>query len=90
VDDCYKEQLAGSIQKHAGATAQLSDSEVLTIAVAGQWRVGVPWASERGVVRWVNEHGRGLFPTMIARSAFNERVRWWVRLSFCNRWWGHG
>ena len=76
VDECYKAEIAGRLHKHGGAKAQLSDSEVLTIALAGQWRVGVPWASERGVVRWVNEHGRGLFPKMIERSAFNERVRW--------------
>jgi len=76
VDDVYKDKIAGKIKKHAGATARLSDSEVLTIAIAGQWRVGVPWASERGVVRWVKAHGQGLFPQMIGRSAFNARVRW--------------
>lgn len=76
VDDCYKAQIAGSIHKHAGAEAQLSDSEVLTLAIAGQWRKGVPWDSERGLVRWVQAHGRGLFPQMLERSAFNARVRW--------------
>jgi hypothetical protein len=53
----------------------MSDSEVLTIAIAGQWRVGVPWQSERGVVRYLQAHGRGWFPQMLQRSAFNERVR---------------
>ena len=76
VDDCYKAHIAQHIHKHAGASAHLSDSEVLTIALAGQWRAGVPWTSERGVVRWVRAHGRGLFPTMLERSAFNVRVRW--------------
>jgi len=76
VDDCYKGHIAGQMVKHAGAVAQLSDSEVLTIALAGQWRVGVPWASERGVVRWVRGHGLGMFPQMLARRGFNERVRW--------------
>jgi hypothetical protein len=76
VDDCYKAHMAGKIEKHAGAVARLSDSEVLTIALAGQWRVGVPWASERGTVRWVRTHGRRMFPQMLERSAFNERVRW--------------
>ncbi len=47
VDDCYTAQLAGQVHKHAGAMEQLSDREVLTIAIAGQWRVGVPWQSER-------------------------------------------
>src|SRR5438105_7702716 len=36
---------------------------------------GVPWASERGTVRWVRAHGRRMFPQMLERSAFNERVR---------------
>ena len=76
VDDCYKANIAGQISRHAGAQQQLSDSEVLTIALAGQWRVGVAWASERGVVRWVNRYGRGMFPGMLQRSAFNARVRW--------------
>ncbi len=30
VDDCYKAKIGGQVRKHAGATAQLSDSEVLT------------------------------------------------------------
>jgi hypothetical protein len=75
-DDCYKAKIAQHIHKQAGAAARLSDSEVLTIALAGEWRVGVPWQSERGVVRWVNQHGRALFPQRLQRSAFNERVRW--------------
>jgi hypothetical protein len=53
----------------------MSDSEVLTVAIAGQWRIGVPWSSERGLVRYINAHGRDMFPTMLQRSAFNERVR---------------
>ncbi len=76
VDDWYKQSVAGDIHKQAGAVARLSDSEVLTIAIAGCWRVGVPWQSERGVVRWMQMHGRGMFPQMIGRSAFNARVRW--------------
>ena len=76
VDDWYKEDVRPHLVKHAGAEAQLSDSEVLTIALAGQWRVGVPWGSERGLVRWMQSHGRGMFPKMIGRSAFNARVRW--------------
>ena len=46
-DDWYKAELAGQLHKHAGATAQMSDSEVLTVMLAGQWRKGVPWSSER-------------------------------------------
>jgi hypothetical protein len=76
VDDLYKEHVARKVKKHAGAAARLSDSEVLTIALAGQWRTGVPWDSERSVVRWVRKHGQHLFPKMLERSAFNRRVGW--------------
>jgi hypothetical protein len=76
VDDWYKAELEAEIVKHAGAEPRLSDSEVLTIGLAGRWKVGVPWQSERGMVRWMQEQGRGLFPQMIGRSAFNARVRW--------------
>jgi hypothetical protein len=75
VDDWYKAAIAAEVNKHAGGAVRLSDSEVLTIALVGQWRVGVPWHSERGLVRWVQRHGRGMFPRMIGKSAFNRRVR---------------
>src|SRR5215212_8630462 len=75
VDDWYKQEIAQEVNKHAGGAIQLSDSEVLTLGIVGQWRVGVPWQSERGLVRWVQEHGRGMFPKMIGKSAFNRRVR---------------
>ena len=75
VDDWYKQELGGVVNKHVGGAIHLSDSEVLTLALVGQWRVGVPWQSERGLVRWVQQQGRGLFPQMIGKSAFNQRVR---------------
>ena len=75
-DDWYKAELAGELHKHAGATVQMSDSEVLTVMLAGQWRKGVPWSSERGILRWLEAHGRGLFPRLLKRSGFNERGRW--------------
>ena len=76
MDDCYKAHIAHKVRKDAGAPARLSASEVMTIALAGQWRKGVPWDSERSLVKWMNEHGRGVFPNMLQRSAFNRRVRW--------------
>lgn len=73
VDDWYKQ--FGTLRRKRGAPTRMSDSEVLTVALVGQWRVGVPWRSERGVVRYMQHHGRGWFPTMLERSAFNQRVR---------------
>lgn len=75
VDDWYRSQIQDRMQRRRGGKQRMSDSEVLTVALAGQWRVGVPWQSERGVVRYMQTHGRGWFPTMLGRSAFNERVR---------------
>lgn len=75
VDDWCKGEGEASLVRHRGGKLGMRDSEVLTIAIAGQWRGNVPWASERGVVRYMQTHGRGWFPQMLGRSAFNRRVR---------------
>jgi hypothetical protein len=75
IDDWYKHYIATLKPRRCGKTATMSDSEVLTVAIAGQWCVGVPWRSERGVVRYMGRHGRSWFPTMLERSGFNRRVR---------------
>ncbi len=75
VDDWYKEGIAAQMKRRVGAKPRMRDSEVLTVALAGQWRVGVPWQSERGLVRCLDAHWRGMFPTMLGRSGFNKRVR---------------
>src|SRR5690606_1695958 len=75
VDDWYKARIEPLMPRRKGGQQQMSDSEGMTVALAGQWRVGVPWQSERGVVRYMHPYGRGWFPTMLERSAFNERVR---------------
>jgi hypothetical protein len=74
VDDWYNEKIVG-LKPKVGAPARMSDSEVLTVALAGQWRVGLPWQSERGLVRYLQTHGREMFPTMLGKSGFNQRVR---------------
>ena len=75
VDDWYKAEIAVSMRRRKAGKLKMSDSEVLTVALAGQWRVGVPWQSERGLVRYLQAHGRGWFPEMLQRSAFNLRLR---------------
>lgn len=75
VDDWYKASWAKSMQRQQGRRATMSDSEVLTLAIVGQWRVGVPWQSERGLVRYMQQHGQGWFPRMLGHSGFNQRVR---------------
>jgi hypothetical protein len=87
IDDWYKVELVKQLHKHAGARAEMSDSEVLTIMIAGQWRKGVAWSSERGLLRWLDKHGRGLFPRLLKRSAFNERGRWlWGAYILLQQW----
>lgn len=75
IDDWYKGEMAEQMSRHAGPELKLSDSEVLTLAIAGQWRIGVPWQSERGLVRYMLHNGLGWFPQMLNRSQFNQRVR---------------
>jgi hypothetical protein len=83
VDDWYKQAAAGE-KSALGNPGQLSDSEVLTLGVVGQWRVGVPWRSERGMVRYMTRQGRAWFPKMLKASGYNYRFRqlwrWFVRL----------
>jgi len=75
VDDWYKYEGASKLARRKAGELKMSDSEVLTVAIAAQWRVGVPWQSERGVVRYLQAHGQRWFPKMLQKSAFNERVR---------------
>ncbi len=75
VDDWYKAEIAASMSRRKAGKIKMSDSEVLTVALAGQWRIGVPWQSERGLVRYLQAHGRHWFPGMLERSAFNQRLR---------------
>jgi len=75
IDDWYNTEESVQVAKHAGAVQAMSDSEVLTMMVASQWRVGVVWRSERGMLRWLEAYGRGMFPRLLKRSAFNERGR---------------
>lgn len=75
IDDWYKQAIAQHKAIKGGIQERMSDSEVLTVAIAGQWRKGVAWTSERSLVRYMQRHGRHWFPTMLNRSAFNRRVR---------------
>ena len=75
VDDLYQSDIHPRLPACGGPAAQMSDSEVLCLGLAGQWRSGVPWKSERGIMRYVRKHLRHLFPTVLTQSAFNRRLR---------------
>jgi len=75
VDDLYQSHIQPCMPACGGPPAQMSDSEVLCLGLAVQWRSGVPWKSERGIMRYVRKHLRHLFPTVLTQSAFNRRLR---------------
>ena len=72
VDDGYR-QHAGPVRAHLpGRPGELSDSEVLTLALLAQWQ---PSGSERQFIAWAAKHWRAYFPRLLSQSAFNRRVR---------------
>ena len=75
VDDLYQSHIIPCMPACGGPQAQMSDSEVLCLGLAAQWRSGVPWHSERGLLRYVRKHLRHLFPSVLTQSAFNRRLR---------------
>ena len=75
VDDVYQSHIRPQMPLCGGPPALMSDSEVLCLGLAAQWRSGVPWKSERGILRYVRKHLRPLFPTLLTQSAFNRRLR---------------
>jgi hypothetical protein len=75
VDDLYQSHVRPALPVCGGAAPKLSDSEVLCIGLAAQWRSGVAWKSERGCLRYLRKHGRALFPELTSQSAFNRRIR---------------
>jgi hypothetical protein len=75
VDDLYQQVIAARMPICGGPLPALSDSEVLCLGLAAQWRSGVAWQSERGFVRYACKYLRPLFPGLTTQSAFNRRLR---------------
>src|SRR5712692_2783243 len=57
---------------HPGPQASLSRSEVITLALFGQW---VQFPSERAFYRYAQQHLRAAFPQLPDRSQFNRLLR---------------
>lgn len=55
-----------------GPPPSLSRSELLTLALFGQWQ---GFGSERGFYRYARRHLRAAFPTLPAREPFNRQLR---------------
>jgi hypothetical protein len=71
VDDLYWAHYAHLKPSRPGKHPELSDSEVLTLALCAQWF----GPSERAFIRYVKEHWRGYFPRLLSQSAYNRRCR---------------
>jgi hypothetical protein len=71
VDDFCQSQ-AMTWDRHTGLQAALSCSEVVTLALSGQF---VQFPSERAFFRYAQHHLRVAFPTLPHRSQFNRLQR---------------
>ena len=70
VDDFCKTSLP--CEEHPGPQARLSRSEVLTLAIFGQWQT---FGSERGFDRYARRHLRAAFPQVPTREQLNRHIR---------------
>jgi len=70
VDDFCRAYLVPLLS--TGPEASLSRSEVITLAVFGQW---MRFESERSFFRWAKKHLKGAFPTLVNRTQFNRQMR---------------
>jgi hypothetical protein len=59
-------------EPHPGPQAALSRSEVVTLALFGQWQ---SFGSERGLYRYAQRHLRAAFPSLPTREQCNRQVR---------------
>jgi DDE family transposase len=75
VDDLYQQRIAPQMPARGGPAPKLSDSEMLCLGLAAQWRSGVQWKTERGFLRYVRKHLHPMFPGLTSQSAFNRRLR---------------
>jgi hypothetical protein len=70
VDAFCKEHLPP--ERQTGHAASLARSEVVTLALFGQWR---QFPSETAFYRWATKHLRPLFPTLPSRPQLNRLLR---------------
>lgn len=70
VDDFCQSSLP--LESRPGPPAALSRSEVLTLAIFGQWQ---GFGSERGFYRYAQRHLRPAFPSLPTRPQFNRQLR---------------
>jgi hypothetical protein len=71
-DEVYQREIAPKLGPRPGARPKLSDGEVLTLAILGQWH---GHRCERCFLGYVRRHWHGYFPRLTSQSAFNRRAR---------------
>jgi hypothetical protein len=72
VDDLFQQHCARRKPRRPGHRPELSDSEVLALALLAQWW---PGNSERAFCAYAAGHWRPYFPHLLDPSALNRRVR---------------
>lgn len=70
--DAFAKTQLPPVPPTVGRRSHLSVSEVLTLAIFGQWSV---FPSQRAFYRYAQRHLRGAFPHLPDRSQFNRAVR---------------
>jgi hypothetical protein len=70
IDEYCKSELSAEVT-HPGPQASLSRSEVVTLAVFGQWS---QFASERAFYRYAERQLRWAFPSLPAPEQFKRRL----------------
>jgi hypothetical protein len=71
VDDLYRAEFAPAKPVRPGHRPELSDSEVVTLALLFQWQFA---GGERQFLSYAVAHWRGYFPRLLSQSAFNRRL----------------
>ena len=71
-DDLYQTHFALLKPRRPGKKPELSDSEVLTLALLAQWQTD---RSKRAFGRYAAKHWRAYFPRLLSQSQFNRRAR---------------
>lgn len=70
--DLYQQEFAHRKPRRRGKVAEVSDEEVLTLAILSQWQEK---RSERGFLKYVVSHWRSYFPRLLSQSQLNRRMR---------------
>ncbi len=70
VDEFLAKELAGQRLRRCGESPQLTDAEVLTMEIVGEY-----WGhnSDKGIWRYFKEHWQAWFPTLGCRTSFTRQ-----------------